>query len=364
MKSLIYLFLLCVLVFPSCSNESEDIVINETNIDTNSQNTKSIEVAGSYIKPVYRYYYSAGAEHQRDHWYTLTKPEPFQRGTLVLNQGLQYEYEGIAFYTFSSPNETYNGTYPNAILYSRYNYNGNTELFTLKFGEADPNPSLAKIPLGYVFTTQAYGLVAIRSYYSEREKDNFYFASDQIYEESGQVSGNYIYQGIVGYTIPSAANFGDKHPTYFIFSTDNTSSYDQKDVRAYLSVFSNRTDDSGNTNLVSNVGIHPIRMANPWRTELVISADRTVVETSLKCTFDNKWWDYNYNDAAGNTKIGFDMYNSLQVGESFPTLGFNLYKLVDESFSIAWHGTYTVAGVKRIDKNIFIIECSFMDFHM
>jgi len=210
-----------VVGFYSCSND-EIVVNNELDsspvvdeiIDGNTVKTKA---SSTTTKPflesiglMHRYYRHDNSTNA-DHYYGKERPQNYSNVDYIPNgiqkqfYGKNYSYEGNSFYFFNTVDTYFNGTRPDLPLYSVYiSQIDNTILFTMKPGESDPYPGRAKTLIGYVFSEQIEGTVAIREYYSPTYKDSFYISDDDICNRNGDtMSSSYKFQKIIGYTLQS-----------------------------------------------------------------------------------------------------------------------------------------------------------------
>lgn len=183
------------------------------------------------VKFVHRYY---RWEHPTDanHHYSLTSPTGSNRN--YIEWGLErnilgrvYKYEGCSFYTFVNKSRFF-GVTPDLSLFSVYlAETNNTILYTLKSGEADPyKNNSTRTFLGYISSYKPASmpaLVAIREYYSAKEKDYYYLSDDDkvnnFYNDG--YGRNYVFTRIVGYTLQSY-RMSNNYYNYFDITVDSS----------------------------------------------------------------------------------------------------------------------------------------------
>lgn len=219
-------FLLSFLVLFSCSKGEEDVAINKSN-GNDSLNLSQLRFAVSNsLIPMYRLY-NWETPTSADHIFWCEKPSKTIRHEINYIGGAPYKYEGIPFYIFAETGGSKDNDKPTLGLYKKYDPSKvNNYLYTLKDGESDNYPGIAKLFNGYIYSEWRGGLVPLKEYYSEKEKDSFYtaVAENSVYD-LGLVSGNYRYVKTLGYVIPGT-DFHSDHPTGFNFSRDIWTYYD------------------------------------------------------------------------------------------------------------------------------------------
>lgn len=88
--------------------------------------------------------------------------------------GASYKYEGLPFYVFAKTSNDQGDDNADLALYKKYDASKvDNYLYTLKSGEKDSYPGTAKHFNGYIYSTWRAGLVPLREYYSEKQKDHF-----------------------------------------------------------------------------------------------------------------------------------------------------------------------------------------------
>lgn len=239
-----YFIILSLLLFLSCnkddsnyySPDDEQVEILPTihennNKSVNTRATDPFIALDGRLNFVSRYY-KWNSSSDANHHYSLETPNNISNFKYIANGatrsffGSNYVYEGISFYTYKKEQVPILGYAGEVELRSVYlPESNNTRLYTLKTGEVDPykNYSL-KSHLGYIIDkdkSDTYGLVAIREYYSQKEKDYFYISDDFNAYNMGNQSGNYTLSQIIGYTFQSYRVY-PYYYNYFHVATDSS----------------------------------------------------------------------------------------------------------------------------------------------